>query len=185
MSKLAVEIGMLLTKNIKYYHDILIEHEFYLSFACTTHDLYYTKENNFENMSEKQIKDSCIRIRKLDAFFGENKDKTLSENEIKIQENNLLKQGYHKVFDTIKLDFQYKKPGWQNNYLQLQNIKDVGLLVYWTNPTFYHLSEQTQRKKLLKELNSFGFCFKENELGLDKLKTLYYNKKMYSKNQNA
>ena len=40
-----------------------------------------------------------------------------------------------------------------------------------------------KHKKLLEELNSYGFEFKETDLGLDKLRTLYYGKKMYSLNQ--
>lgn len=87
-----------------------------------------------------------------------------------------------KIF-TIKFDFQYKKLDWYN-YIQLQDIKDVGLLVYWENKKYYHLPLDEQRAALLKELNGYGFDFKENDLGVDKLRTLYYGKKMYSKNQN-
>ena len=67
----------------------------------------------------------------------------------------------------------------------MQDIKDVGLLVYWENKKFYELPLDEQRKELLNELNSYGFNFKENELGIDKLRTLYYGKKLYSKNQNG
>jgi len=42
----------------------------------------------------------------------------------------------------------------------------------------------TQRKKLIDELNSYGFDFDYSILGLDKLRTLYYGKEMYSNNQN-
>jgi len=38
---------------------------------------------------------------------------------------------------------------------------------------------------LLNELNTYGFTFNLNDLGIDKLRTLYYGKKMYSKNQNG
>ena len=163
---------------------MLVKHGLILSFACITHDLCYTKETNFDNMTENQIKNACIRIRKLDAVIGVNKDKIINESEIKEKEDELIKQGYKKVFDTIKLDFQYKKPEWYN-YIQLQDIKDVGLLVYWENKKFYELPLDEQRKELLNELNSYGFNFKENELGVDKLRTLYYGKKLYSKNQNG
>ena len=69
--------------------------------------------------------------------------------------------------------------------IQLQDIKDIGLLVYYDNPDYYEYAEDEQRTLLLKELNSYGFNFKETDLGLDKLRTLYYNKEMFSKNQNA
>ena len=42
-----------------------------------------------------------------------------------------------------------------------------------------------QRKKLLDDLNLYGFNIKYDELGLDKLRTLYYKKEMFSKNQNG
>ena len=69
--------------------------------------------------------------------------------------------------------------------VQLQNIKDIGLLVYYDNPDYYEYSTNEQRKLLLNELNSYSFNFKETDLGLDKLRTLYYGKEMYSDNQNA
>ena len=130
------------------------------------------------------MKNACIRLRKLDGIIGVNKDKKVEDEEIKAKEKELISQGYRKAFDTIKLDFQYKKPNWYN-YIQLQDIKDVGLLVYWENEKFYHLPLDQQRKALLEELNSYGFNFKESVLGVDKLRTLFYGKKMYSKNQNG
>ncbi len=69
--------------------------------------------------------------------------------------------------------------------IQLQYIKDIGLLLYYDNPDLYELSLEEQRKKLIDELNNYGFDFKYSDLGLDKLRTLYYKKEMYSKNQNS
>ena len=39
--------------------------------------------------------------------------------------------------------------------------------------------------ELIDELNSYGFDFKYTDLGLDKLRTLYYKEEKYSKNQNG
>ena len=130
------------------------------------------------------MKKACIRIRKLEGMIGVNKDKNKTDAEIKAEEAKLIKKGYHKVFDTIKFDFQYKKTD-LTSYIQLQDIKDVGLLVYWEHDIFYKLSEEEQHKQLLEELNSFGFEFKDTDLGVDKLRTLYYGKTMYSINQNG
>lgn len=69
--------------------------------------------------------------------------------------------------------------------IQLQDIKDIGLLLYYDNLDLYELSLEEQRKKLIDELNNYGFDFKYSDLGLDKLRTLYYKKEMYSKNQNS
>ncbi len=184
MEKLIVEVGMELDKNLINYHEMLVSHGLYLSFACVTHDLYYTKEKSLDGLTENQMKNACVRLRKLEGIIGVNKDPKVEDEEIKAKENELVNQGYRKIFDTIKIDFQYKKPEWYN-YIQLQDIKDVGLLVYWDNRKFYHLPLDEQRKVLFEELNSYGFDFKETDLGLDKLRTLYYGKKMYSKNQNG
>lgn len=181
--KLVVEVGMELDKPLVYFHDMLVSHGLRLSFTCITHDLYYTKEN-LDGLTENQMKNACVRLRKLEGIIGINKDRQVENEEIKAKEKELICQGYRKVFDTIKIDFQYKKPDWYN-YIQLQDIKDVGLLVYWENEKFYHLPLDEQRRALFEELNSYGFNFQESDLGVDKLRTLYYGKKMYSKNQNA
>ena len=68
--------------------------------------------------------------------------------------------------------------------IQLQETKDVGLLVFLDNKAYYKYELEEQRKKLIDELNSYGFSFKYDDLGLDKLRTLYYRKEKYSKNQN-
>ncbi len=180
--KTIVEVGMPLKKSLIYYHDMLQKHGFELVFACITHDLYYAKNKDFDGLTEKQIKDSCIRLR---LSGGGINTKPLGDNAKMLEkEKELIGQGYIKVFDTIKLDFQYKNSG-MINYIQLQDIKDIGLLVYYNNNSYDNYSPEKQRKLLLAELNSYGFKFKETDLGLDKLRTFYYGKKMYSENQNG
>ena len=93
-------------------------------------------------------------------------------------------------------------------YIRLQDVKDIGLLLYcyflhlipliftlllliffqyifFIFLQYYDLPLDEQRKALFNELNSYGFNFKETDLGLDKLRTLYFGKPMFSKNQNA
>ncbi len=183
MARLVLEVGMPLDKSLIYYHDMLIRHGLNLQFACVTHDLYYTKEN-LDGLSENQMKNACVRLRNLEGVIGVNKDPKSDIDKIKKQEKELISQGYKKVFDTIKFDFQYHKDG-MTGYIQLQDIKDVGLLLYYDNGHYYELLLDEQRKALFDELNSYGFNFKESDLGLDKLRTLYYGKPMFSKNQNA
>ena len=69
--------------------------------------------------------------------------------------------------------------------VQLQQIENIGLLIYFDNKDYYEFDFETQRKKLIDELNLYGFNFDYNTLGIDKLRTLYYGKEMYSKNQNG
>ncbi len=183
MSKLVVEVGMPLDKSLIFYHDMLINKGLNLQFACVTHDLYYTKEK-LDGLSENQMKQACVRLRNLEGIIGKNKDPEVDLKKLKKQEDELIAKGYKKVFDTIKFDFQYHLDG-MTGYIQLQDIKDVGLLLYYENGHYYELPLDEQREALFKELNSYGFNFKKTDLGLDKLRTLYYGKPMYSKNQNA
>ncbi len=196
---LVVEVGLKLNKNIDYYKDILIKHNAINRFNCKTHDIYWTNKN-LDNMTENEMKNSCIRLRITEGFGAsrisyrfENinnfiinndnqKELTLEEVDdcIKKIENN----GYVKVFDTSKIDYQYSI-GDMKSRIQLQDIEKVGLLLYYDNPDYYELSLDDQRKALIDELNNYGFNFNYDTLGLDKLRTLYYKKEMYSKNQNG
>ena len=48
--------------------------------------------------------------------------------------------------------------------VQMQETKDVGLLVYLDNEAYYELELEEQRKKLIDELNSYGFEFSYDDL---------------------
>ena len=177
-----VEVGLPLKKNLIYYHDMFQKHGLELVFACITHDLYYAKNTKFDGLTERQMKDACIRLRMSGGGIN---TKPLGNNKkILKQEQELIKQGYTKVFDTLKFDFHYFKEG-MNTRIQLQDIKDIGLMVYYNNHNYDKFSATKQRAHLIEELNSFGFKFKQTDLGLDKLRTFYYGKKMYSENQNG
>lgn len=179
MEELVLEVGMKLDYDLIYYHDLLTSNGLKLDFSCITHDIYYTN-NSLEGLTENQMKKACIRLR----FCNGLNQSTKINNKLLKKEKELLRDGYVKVFDTVKFDFQYYKKGMKSR-VQLQNIKDVGLLVYYDNPNYYKYPLDIQRKMLLEELNSYGFNFKESDLGLDKLRTLYYKKEMFSLNQNA
>ena len=177
MAQLVLEVGMKLSKSLEFYQKMLKENGFKMEFSCKTYDIYYTQKENFDGLTENQIKNSCIRIRNGEFNWGSvNKD-------IK-SENDLIKAGYKKVFDTTKKDYHYTN-GKIKSRIQLQEIENIGLLVYYDNPDYYSYDEEKQRKLLLEELNSYGFNFKETDLGLDKLRTLYYKKEMFSNNQNS
>ena len=197
---IVVEVGFKLNKNIKYYEDILSLHNAINRFNCKTHDIYWTNKN-LDNMTENEMKNSCIRLRITEAFGGvdfsgvskisyrfQNLDKD-NQKELTLEEvNEYIKEiennGYFKVFDTSKVDYQYSI-GNMKSRIQLQDIENVGLLIYYDNPDYYELPLDNQRNTLINELNSYGFDFDYNTLGLDKLRTLYYKKEMYSKNQNG
>ena len=171
MNKLIVEVGMKLDKSLGFYKKLLKKNGLKQVFKCTTRDLYYTKEKSFEGLTENQMKNTCIRIRN-------------PKKQDRKKEQQLIIDGYYKVFDTIKKDYHYQNDKMKSR-VQLQKIKKIGLVVYYDNPEYYHLPLKEQRKCLLEELNSYGFTFKSDELGIDKLRTLYYRTEMFSKNQNG
>ena len=202
---IVVEVGFKLNKKIKYYEEILSSHNAINRFNCKTHDIYWTNKN-LENMTENEMKNSCIRLRITEGFGGvdfsgvskksyrfQNADNFIvnkdNQKELTLEEvNEYIKKiennGYVKAFDTSKVDYQYSI-GDMKSRIQLQDIENVGLLIYYDNPDYYELPLDNQRNALINELNSYGFDFDYNTLGLDKLRTLYYKKEMYSKNQNG
>lgn len=169
--ELIVEVGMKLDKGLGFYERLLKKNGLKQVFKSVTHDVYYSKEKLLEGLTENQMKNSCIRLRN-------------PKKEDKEKEQQLIDDGYYKVFDTIKKDYHYQNDKMKSR-VQLQKIKHVGLIVYYDNPDYYYLPLNEQRKCLLEELNSYGFTFKPDELGIDKLRTLYYGKEMYSENQNG
>lgn len=188
---LIVEVGIKLDKDFEYYDNLLKNNGLVNDFKVTTHDIYYT-DKNLDGLSENEMKNACIRLRsgnnsnyKIQNNLIDDLDlKEVSSSELDDFENRLDKLGYKKVFDTTKKDFHYYKDG-MSSKVQLQQIEDIGLLVYYDNKDYYEFDLETQRKKLIDELNSYGFNFNYDILGLDKLRTLYYKKEMYSKNQNG
>lgn len=186
-----VEVGIKLNKDLKYYDNMLKQYGFKNDFTVDTYDIYYTNKS-FDGMSENEIKNSCIRLRSCNDSEFEVQNKLLDDIDVKEVsfydldnfEDSLLKYGYKRIFDTKKKDYYYVKDG-MSSKIQLQEIKDIGLLVYYDNPLYYDLPLEEQRKKLLDDLNLYGFNIKYDELGLDKLRTLYYKKEMFSKNQNG
>ena len=191
---LVVELGLYLDKPYSYYEELLKNNGLRCVFECITHDIYYTDDDfsNIDNMSENQIKDVCIRVRSVNNsdyeiqhnLIKDYNRKSIKANNIDELDKELSEYGYRRVFDTIKHDYQWFKDG-MSSKIQLQEIKDIGLLLYYDNKEYYEYDLDTQRRKLIDELNSYGFNFDYDVLGIDKLRTLYYKKKMYSKNQNG
>lgn len=165
-----VEVGIKLDHNFKYYDKLLKLNGAKNCFNCKTHDVYYT-DKSLDDLTENEMKNACIRFR--NPSFKTRKE-----------ELKLIDNGYKKVIDTTKKDYHYII-GDMKSRIQLQDIKDVGLLVYYDNPDYYEYPLEEQRKMLIDELNSYGFNFSYDTLGLDKLRTLYYKKEMYSMNQNG
>jgi hypothetical protein len=199
------EVGFKLDRSLDFYHDMLIKFGFENVYNCETRDIYWSNKN-FDGMSENEIKRSCVRFRYSRGFGGSLYERdsypksgfqnylifdNLAENsfmcpfeDVDKFEEKFNKYYWKKVFDTKKVDYQYSIKNMKSR-IQIQDIDGIGLVLYYDNPDYYDLPILEQRNKLIEELNSYGFSFKYNELGIDKLRTLYYKKECFSENQNG
>lgn len=187
---LIVEVGFELKENFEYYDKLLKSNGLNNDFNCLTHDIYFTNQN-LDDLSENEMKEKCIRLRsvngtyfKVQNSFDVIAESTIPINNIDLFEKTMFDKGYKKVFDTKKVDHYYFKEG-MTTKIQLQEIDKIGLLLYFDNKKYYGYTLEKQRKFLIDEINSYGFHFNYSDLGLDKLRTLYYKEKKYSLNQNA
>ena len=190
-----VEVGFKLNNPLDYYEQLLKRSGCTNFFNGECHDTYYTNEN-LDGMTENEMKNACIRLRRYKQMNSNKEEKISFQNLIIYDKNNfsspysdellgeIKKAGYKQIFDTKKLDIHYRKDGC-NGDIQLQPTENIGLLVYYYNDDYNDMPFEKQRHKLIDELNSVGFNFSYDELGLDKLRTLYYKKEMYSDNQNV
>ena len=205
LNNVVVEVGFKLEDDLNYYHNLLLSNGFDNVYNCETRDIYWSNKD-FNGMSENEIKRCCVRFRWSKGFGGslyENDSfprsgfqnylifDNLAENSFMCPiddldefEEKFKKYYWKRVFDTKKIDYQYSR-GDMKSRIQLQEIEDIGLVLYYDNPDYYDLEFDEQRNKLIDELNSYGFNFKYNDLGIDKLRTLYFGKECYSKNQNG
>jgi hypothetical protein len=195
-----VEVGILLHKPLEYYDEMLTNAGAFNVFNCETHDVYWTF-HDLRGMTEKQMKNACIRYRQCTNLTSDRPGPAIMQNYPMADKRNvgeffvptetleafdkgLQAQGYMKVFDTRKFDYQYATPSMRSR-IQLQQIDNIGLVVYYDNPDYYHMRPDAQRVALIRELNSFGFGIPESQMGIDKLRTLYTGELCYSANQNA
>ena len=162
-----------------------------LFWKAKTHDLYFTNQKLTQDMSEQQLKFSCVRIRcsnggySIDNYniFNDSKSdkfKCTKEEVLQIAKQ-LINNGYAKIFDTSKTDYVYKKG---NAYHQLQDIEGIGLLDYFYDEDIKDKSEDEQFETLKQRILDEGLEL-EYEYGVDKLRTLLAQKLCFSKNQNG
>ena len=156
-----------------------------------THDVYFSSKQLLGGMTEQELKFCCVRIRCSNGGYSVDNfnlyDKTKEDKfkctkaEAEVLAQNLIKNGFKKVFDTSKTDLIFKKG---NSYHQLQKIKGIGLLDYFYNEDIKDLQEGEQFNLLLNEMKALGFKL-EYEEGVDKLRTRLNGRLCFSKNQNG
>lgn len=173
------EVAIKLDKDLNYYENMLNKIGMQKVFSCQTHDQYWTNVD-LNNLSEEEIKNRCVRYRIVDNAVGEFQNYQIfdvkSDHRFKCENSEhyiglLESSGWKRVFDTFKSDYHYAKEG-MTSRIQLQEIKDIGLVLYYDNPDYYHMSLNEQRKRLIDELNSYGFTFDYDIKDLEKLNTL-------------
>ena len=209
MEETIVEVGLLLEEEPNVYEKILEDVGAVNVYNCETHDLYWTNKKyaELEKMTENQIKNACVRFRIVNGVGGTKWDGDYSvsmrfENfnvydaagddrfdcdmdEFKQIQAELEGAGWYLIFDTFKRDYQYKIDD-MKSMIQIQDIDNVGLVLYYDNPDYYRVEDvDTQRAMLIDELNGYGFAFKKEDLGIDKLRTLLTGKSCFSNNQNG
>ena len=181
-----IEVAFKILDSKEQAERILIEKGFKNLFKTVTRDIYFGKNYDFRGKSEEQIKRSLIRWRNLGGFDNlsllddkfPNRKKYGFRKSLKIVKI-LLKDGYEIVFDTKKSDWVYEKDKYCH---QLQDIKDIGLLDYVYAKFDEDLSEDEMFENLKKHMQELGLSL-EYDLGVDKLRSLYCKKLMFSKNQ--
>lgn len=203
-----VEVGLIMPNDINYYIQLLKNNNNVIfEQTIETWDSYYTNID-LNGLSEKEMKDSCIRNRNV-VFYGKTLDKNkynkspisyrlqnlklINKDDViltKAELDDALKQldklGFKKnnQLTTHKIDYQIQLNN-MKSVLQFQLIDNIGLVLYYDNPDYYDLPEKEQRDKIIVELNSYGLDIDKDQLGIDKLRTLFYKENKYSLNQNS
>lgn len=180
-----VEVGYLCNNSINYYDDLLKKQKVDNYFNTCVKDIYYSKKdiNKLQEMASNDIKESCIRIRFSKSITNNSRykkfriqnyegllnifnDDFYAYREFDNIQRKLIENGFKKVISTEKIDYQY-----MDGYLQLQDVQDIGLIVYYYNPKYFYESVDVQKKLLTQELKEIGFEFKSLQ-EIDRLKIL-------------
>ena len=196
MKSIPVEVAFMLNENLEFYNNLLNQNGLQNVFKITTHDIYLANQS-IDGLTENEIKNACIRLRSCTKNGEEDKifkvQNNLCEN-LSLEQVNaenfpeflrfMEQNGFKMVIDTIKQDYHYAKPQMESR-VQLQQIKDIGLVLYYDNSEYYHLPYSEQRISLINELNSYGFNFDLNTPDLNKLESLRDGKLSLHENKNG
>ena len=143
--------------------EILLANSFQIFYKVLTITSYYLPINeSVEN--HRTLKERCKRLRYVEPmtkFKNEWQDyeqwiKKYSIQECKKEENEILKQGYKKIYTDEKTDWVYKKTDEEKMYFQIQDIKDDCLMIAYDNENYYDLDRKEQRKKLIEDVEKYG-----------------------------
>ena len=157
------EIELPINGNKEEIEEILLANSFQIFYKVLTITSYYLPINeSVEN--HRTLKERCKRLRYVEPmtkFKNEWQDyeqwiKKYSIQECKKEENEILKQGYKKIYTDEKTDWVYKKTDEEKMYFQIQDIKDDCLMIAYDNENYYDLDRKEQRKKLIEDVEKYG-----------------------------
>ncbi len=157
------EIELPIKGNKEDIEKMLLTNDFQIFYKVLTITSYYLPIN--ESMENHvTLKERCKRLRYVEPmtkFKNEWQDyeqwiKKYSIQECKKEENEILKQGYKKIYTDEKTDWVYKKTDEEKMYFQIQDIKDDCLMIAYDNENYYDLDRKEQRKKLIEDVEKYG-----------------------------
>lgn len=149
--------------------------EFYK--VITISSYYKLKGDN--DLNHSTLKSRCKRIRYVEPLvkFGndyQNYKKWIKKYKYKDcinQENELLNNGYEKIYTNEKTDYVYKNKTEKDMYFQIQDIEGDCLIIAYDNKNYYELDERTQRKKLIQDILKYGIEIIDEE-NVDRFKLI-------------
>ena len=142
---------------------MLLENGFEEFFKVLTITSYYLPMNeSLENYYT--LKERCKRIRYVEPmtkFKNQWQDyekwiKNYDIEECKKEEDELIKNGFKKIYTDEKTDWVYKKIDEEKMYFQIQDIKDDCLMIAYDNEKYYDLEKIKQREMLIEDIQKYG-----------------------------
>lgn len=142
---------------------MLLENGFEEFFKVLTITSYYLPMNeSLEN--HYTLKERCKRIRYVEPmtkFKNQWQDyekwiKNYEIEECKKEEDELIKNGFKKIYTDEKTDWVYKKIDEEKMYFQIQDIKDDCLMIAYDNEKYYDLERIKQRERLINDVQKYG-----------------------------
>ena len=155
---------------------MLLENGFEEFFKVLTITSYYLPMNeSLEN--HYTLKERCKRIRYVEPitkFKNQWQDyekwiKNYDIEECKKEEDELIKNGFKKIYTDEKTDWVYKKIDEEKMYFQIQDIKDDCLMIAYDNEKYYDLERIKQREMLINDVRKYGIEILDT-LNIDRFK---------------
>lgn len=158
-----VEIELPIKGNKENIDKLLLSNGFEEFHKVITITSYYKLKND-NDMNHDTLKSRCKRLRyvePLSKFKNENQNykqciAKYNLDECKKEEEELLNNGYEKIYTDEKFDYVYKNKVEEEMYFQIQEIKDDCLMIAYDNKKYYSLPEDVQREKLINDVCKYG-----------------------------